>query len=347
MKIMQVITLCELGGAQSVVSNLSNELVRRGHEVIVVAGEGDGKMLTLLDKRIKTERIPSLVRRLSPLNELKTLVAMRGIYRKYRPDVIQLHSSKAGLLGRLAFPGSKTLYTIHGFDSIRVAYRRFLPLEKVLQHHCSAIVGVSKYDRDNLIKEGITDNVSFVYNGIFPPRHLKEDPFANMNKYKGKILCIARISPQKKPELFADVAALMPDYAFIWIGNQKIPEGNFPDNVFFMGNIPGAGSYTEHADVFFLPSNYEGLPMSIIEALACGTPVVASAVGGIPEILNGKNGFAVENNARKMAEKISEIMASKEAYEAMSCEARNVYAHCLTVERMTDGYLEIYNEITG
>lgn len=345
MRILQIITLCELGGAQSVVANLSNDLVARGHEVIVVAGEGDGKMFDLLDKRITTDRIPSLVRRLSPLDEIRTIIAMKRLYRKYRPDVIQLHSSKAGLLGRIAFPKNKTIYTVHGFDSIRIAYRKFLPLERALQKRCAAIVGVSRYDDENLRNEGITRNVSYIYNGIFKPEKLSKDPFTKWQSFDNKILCIARFSPPKKPDLYAEVARLMPDCAFIWIGNQHEPKGIYPDNMFFMGNITGAGSYTEYADVFVLPSNYEGLPMVIIEALSMGTPVVASAVGGISELLDGTNGFAVENNARLMADKIRYIISDKDRKKQMSDNAVKTFDRAFTVRNMTDGYLKLYEKI--
>lgn len=302
MCILQIITLCELGGAQTVVINLANEL-SYNNKVIVVAGEGDGKMFSQLNENVIIERIPSLVHRLSPINEIKTVFAMKQIYRKYKPDIIHLHSSKAGLLGRLAFPPHKIVYTVHGFDSIRIAHRKFLPLEILLQKRCKAIVGVSRYDEKNLISEGITNNVFCVYNGISRPPLLKQDPFTHYSKYEKKVLCIARLSPQKNHNLFIEVAKLLPQYAFIWIGNQTIPDFAFPANVFFVGNIPNAGSYTQYADLFMLPSNYEGLPMAIIEALSNGVPVVASDVGGISELLDNKNGYAVKNNAEYMAKK--------------------------------------------
>ena len=79
MRILQVITLCDLGGAQSVVVNLANRLVKE-HEVIVAAGAGDGKMWLLLHPSVICERIPSLRRALSLLNEIKTIRAMRKLY---------------------------------------------------------------------------------------------------------------------------------------------------------------------------------------------------------------------------------------------------------------------------
>lgn len=345
MRILQVITLCELGGAQSVVINLANKL-SENHEVIVVAGEGDGKMFDLLSPKVKTDRIPSLVRRLSPLNELKTIAAMKRLYRKYKPDIIHLHSSKAGMLGRIAFPKSKIVYTVHGFDSIRLAYRKFLPLEKILQNRCGAIAGVSKYDEMNLKAEGITNGVTTVYNGIYEPDKLQSDPFRAITGFKGTVLCIARISPQKNLGLFLAVAGQLPEYAFIWIGNQEQPDFEYPENVFFMGNIAGAGSYIEFADLFMLPSNYEGLPMVIIEALSKGTPVIASAVGGITELLNGENGWALENEPDKMAKAIKDYFSlSEDEKSRISQNARNTYLSRFTVDNMVDGYIEIYNKL--
>lgn len=346
MKILQIITLCELGGAQSVVINLANKLCEE-HEVIVVAGEGDGKMFDLLNSRVIKDRIPSLVRRLSPINELQTVMAMKRMYKKYNPDIIHLHSSKAGLLGRIAFPKDKTVYTVHGFDSIRLAYRKFLPLEKLLQYRCAAIAGVSKYDEKNLNAEGIINNVTTVYNGIYQPKHLESNPFEKYSNFDYHILCIARLSPQKNHNLFIDVAKRLSNCAFLWIGNQAEPGFEYPENVIFMGNIPEAASYTEYADLFMLPSNYEGLPMVIIEALAMGTPVIASSVGGITELLDGNNGWAIENNVEKMVEVIKHYLSlPQEEKDKIKYHARQTYLNHFTVDDMVDGYLKLYNNLS-
>lgn len=342
MRILQVITLSELGGAQSVVLALANNLCK-DHEIIVVAGDGDGKMFELLDKSITKITLPSLKRTISPLNEIKTIYKFKKIYHKYKPDIIHLHSSKAGLLGRLAFPKNKLVYTVHGFDSIRLAFRKFLPLEKILQFRCASIIAVSKYDEINLLAEGIQHNVKCIYNGIDSPKIYSNDPFKEMSSFRYKILCIARISPQKNLSLFIEVAKLLPNYAFIWIGNQNLPDFIIPDNVFFLGNITSAASYIPYADLFFLPSNYEGLPIVILEALASGIPVVASNVGGIPEILNGSNGIAVKNNPEVMASAISSILTSKATdLENMKKQALASYQKQFTIGIMVQHYLNTY-----
>lgn len=341
MKILQVITLTELGGAQSVVANLANGLVE-GHEIIVAGGEGDGKMWSLMSSSVRQESVSGLVRRISPVNELKALWNLRRLYRKYRPDVVQLHSSKAGLLGRIAFPRSKVIYTVHGFDSIRIAFRKFLPLEKALQSRARFIVGVSRYDADNMHSEGIQG--SYVYNGVPTPKKLSSDPLAQIRKAypSGVVLCIARLTAQKHHKLFLEVARQMQNLAFVWVGNQKSPDFDFTANCFFLGNISGAGSYCHYADLFFLPSNYEGLPMVILEALACGCPVVASKVGGIPEILNGENGFACTNDVKEMTETISKVMSSRASFAE---NARLSYERSFTVEQMVAEYEKLYNQI--
>lgn len=347
MRILLVITRSDLGGAQSVVVHLAN-LLSAQNEVIVIAGDGDGKMWQLLVPVVKKEYVPSLQRELSPIKEIETIRVFKRLYKKYTPDIVHLHSSKVGILGRLAFPKSKTVYTVHGFDSIRIAYRKYLPLEKFLQKKCSAIVGVSLYDERNLLNEGIANNVETVYNGIEKPARLKNNPFLQMEDFKKKILCVARLSPQKNVNIFFEVAAMLPDYAFIWIGNQREYVGKYPKNVFFMGSLPNAGAYNEYADLFMLPSNYEGLPMTIIEAMSFGKPVVASNVGGISEIVKDDvNGYTVENLAKVFCEKISYILEHDGIYERFSKAALDFFNEKLTVEHMVAGYMEIYNRIVA
>lgn len=347
MKILQVITLSELGGAQTVVANLANMLCEE-HEVIVAAGEGDGKLWDILDERIVKVRLTHLQRAISPVKELMAVMELRRLYCSLKPDIVHLHSSKAGVIGRIAFPKNRIVYTVHGFDSIRVAYRKFLPLEKMLQSRCAAIVGVSEYDRINLLKEGITNGVCTVYNGIGVPNidNLSEIPY--FKRYKKIILSIARVFPPKKTDLFIEVARLLPEYGFIWIGNQReVTEfGELPDNCHFVGNMPNAGAYCSKADLFMLPSNYEGLPMVILEAMCFGKPVVASDVGGISEIVrNGENGFTLENKAELFAEKIRYILENNNVYGLYSGKSLDIFHSLLTVKNMAEGYMKIYDRI--
>ena len=336
------------GGSEKYYFELANLLKEKGHEIAFFS--------MLNDKNIKTGEKEYFVEEID-LNTGSKLKALDVIYSKenkkkmaqaledFKPDIVHLHSSKAGVLGRMIFPKSKILYTVHGFDSVRIAHRRFLPIEKILQKRCSAIVGVSQYDERNLRAENITHNVRVVYNGIHKLPSLLKDNLPNNVNYRSRVICIARLSPPKNIKLFLQVAERLPNYLFVWIGNQQVYEGDCPDNVIFMGNIPNAGAYIEFADVFFLPSNYEGLPIVILEALSFGKPVVASNVGGISEILDGKNGFAVDNNAEKMADKITSVLENKELYNKVCDNALKTYYDKFTVKEMVKNYMKIYTEI--
>lgn len=349
MKILQVITQSELGGAQTVVVQLANKL-SESHDVILVAGQGDGKMWELVNENVIKERCHHLQRSISLKGDLLAAIELRRLYKKHKPDVIHLHSSKAGTLGRLVFPARRVVYTVHGFDSIRLAFRKFLPVERILQRACRAIVGVSNYDEKNLRGEGITRNVTTVYNGIAKPDCDAVERLSIANDYKRVVLSIARINPQKEPKLFIETARLLPQYGFIWIGNQESVEhlGDIPANCHFLGNMINAGAYCAQADLLMLPSNYEGLPMVILEAMSFGKPVVASDVGGISEIVrNDINGYTLPNNAELFAEKINRILSDSLLYEKMSQRSLDIFESELTIDRMVNGYMEIYKSINS
>ena len=347
MKILQVITRSELGGAQTVVVQLANRLSDK-HDVVLVAGEGDGKMWEMVSPRVTCVRSRYLQRALSPVKDIRAALELRRIYRKHRPDVIHLHSSKAGTLGRLVFPTKKVVYTVHGFDSIRLAFRKFMPVERILQRACSAIVAVSNYDEKNLREEGIIHNVSTIYNGITTPDSNSVERLNIANNYKKIVLSIARVNPPKEPKIFIETARLLPQYGFIWIGNQESVEhlGDIPANCHFLGNIVNAGAYCAQADLFMLPSNYEGLPMVIIEAMSCGVPVVASDVGGVSEIVrNDINGYTLPNRAELFAEKIETILSNENLYARMSKNALEIFKRELTIDKMVEGYMAVYRSL--
>ncbi|GGC09389.1 glycosyltransferase [Dyadobacter sediminis] len=351
MKILHVITLAELGGAQSVVINLVAESIRNGHQVMV-ASSASGELWNTLPEEAKQWKIPSLQRSISIPKEIRVVKELRKIDAAFNPDIVHLHSSKIGILGRLAFSSSKIIYTVHGFDSIRVAFRKFLFLEKILQKRARHIVGVSQYDYNNLRNEGIQNNIGFIYNGIIDyctfynkpesENHIRLKNFIQA-KPGFKVICIARIAPPKRFDLFCEVAEKLQVQGvnFFWIGNKEKLTA-VPGNVFCLGEAEEAHRLLKYADLFMLPSDYEGMPISILEALCYSVPVIASDVGGISEILNGCNGKAVGNNVSDFAEAILKYVKNTDELVMAKKEARKSYEKYFTIQSMYNAYLDLY-----
>lgn len=349
MRIFQVITVSEFGGAQTIVANLAKGL-DNNCEVFILYG-GDGEAWKDLGDKVHLLKLNEHRKNIS-IKDIVLACKLLYFRFKYKPDIVHLHSSKMGAIGRVVFNPQKTIYTVHGFDSIRKAFRKFLIVEKLLKKRAYRIIGVSQYDVDCLKEEGIDNNVELVYNGVIDHTESKvlitnplvvEQLKVIRKKYSHVIMCLSRISKQKKFDLFLDIARARPEYAFVWIGNKDNID-NLPTNVFCLGEVHSAHQYLKYADVFILPSNYEGLPMSLLEALSYGVPVIASSVGGITEVLNGENGFAVQNTVEDFTEKI-DLVLKEDMREIVKSKARESYLDKFTVEKMVNGYMQVYQEI--
>ncbi len=351
MKIFQIITVSEFGGAQTVVANLVEKL--KDNNTVYILFGGEGEAWEHIKSNVNLIKISEHRKQIS-LKDIALAIRLFKLRLKYKPDIVHLHSSKMGAIGRLVFDPKTVVYTVHGFDSIRKGFRKFLFVEKLLKSRAAKIVGVSQYDIDGLNEEGISGNVGLVYNGVIDHSQDKKEwskddsVFLQLEEIKQLpfthiAMCISRISAQKKFDLFLDIAELRKNVAFVWIGN-KSDISDLPSNVFCLGEAQSAYDYLRYADVFILPSNYEGLPMSLLEALSFGVPVIASAVGGISEVLDGSNGFAVENEPFIFAEKIDYVL-DKDINERMRINARNSYLKNFTIDKMSEGYEKIYNTI--
>ena len=351
MKILYVITLSELGGAQSFVCNLANMEALAGHEVMVVSG-GQGEAWENLDSRVHVRILKELQREIGWRDALTVLNLLRVRW-NFHPDIVHLNSSKIGMMGRLVFKPSRIVYTVHGFDSMRKTYRKLLFIEKLLKSRASAIVGVCKYDYDALLEEGITQHVSYIHNAVpdtmNSPMETEEElavsqEMLKLHKQYGKLLmCIARDAKPKRLDMFFDLAKANPQYGFVWIGNKNEYEDK-PANVHMLGSLQNASKYLRYVDLSVLISDYEGFPMSILESLSYGVPVVASNVGGVAELLNGKNGLIAENNLEDWSAKINQVL-NDACLEDMSKEARKSYEQHFTIEKMVSAYDKIYNQM--
>lgn len=339
MKIMHFITLSTIGGAQSVVISLANAQVNQGHDVSVVSSPGGG-MWDLLDNKVNKIEVNSLVREISPVKDLKASLFLLSKYNKIKPDIVHLHSSKAGLLGRLMLPGKKIIYTVHGFDSMRVRYRKLLFLEKILKYKVKKIVAVSRYDNINLHEEGIK-NTEIVYNGISDS--LLESNELRKNKDRLSFFTVARLAVPKRFDLFVELAKSFPDCDFYWIGNKKEDEtGEIPANIYMLGEIKDVGLKIKCFDYFVLLSDFEGLPVSILEALRASKPVIASNVGGISEIIDD-NGYLVENNIESISKAVTSVFKN-DSLKDLGDKSRKIFDKKFVDNIMVDQYMEIYSE---
>jgi len=357
-RILHIITVSEAGGAQTVVATLANAAVAAGHEVTVLSDPG-GALWDALDRRVGRIELDCLVKRIDPRRDLAALLAVRRAIRRLRPDIVHLHSSKAGLYGRI-FPGtyrSRTVYTVHGFDTILKGHRVFLPLERCLQHGCAAIVAVSPYDGGNLQDAGIRKNVRVIRNGVADQQNLEPTAGAALEairtaKAAGRfvVLSVARLAPPKRFDLFVEAARLMDGEkgSFFCVGNREpVDAAGLPSNVAALGDVFGAGTLIRECDGFVLLSDYEGLPMSVLEALSCGKPVIGSAVGGIPEALEGGAGTLVGSDPVAVAAAIRALFADPAGLAARGRMARRRYEERYADSVMSGLYLELYRELAG
>ena len=370
MRILHIITNTDLGGAQRVVIDLCSVAVNDGHTV-AVASMKDGPMWQQLPDSVKKITLPHMVKPIKPLKEIPCLFEIKSAIRDFKPDIIHLHSSKAALLGRIATPHhlkKRIVYTVHGFDTIRVRNRIFLPLEKMMQKKCGVIVPVSKYDYNNLLSEGINHNLVLIRNAVPDtkpfseselPERIREPLLSARSQGKKIILTIARIALPKRLDIFAETAARMKNdgCVFFWIGaptdttleaELKKQQENAP--VYFTGDIPEASRLISYADVFVLFSDYEGLPITILEAMAKGKPIVASKVGGIPELVDETNGCLIESSdAGKMTDDVvrtvKELVSNDELRIKKGEASRRKYEDNFTINRLWDKYLSVYSKL--
>jgi len=159
-----------------------------------------------------------------------------------------------------------------------------------------------------------------------------------------RVVVVARCAPPKRFDLFLETARALQGrpFRFFWIGNRT-PVPDLPANVQCLGEMPAARRFLRNFHLLMLPSDYEGMPMVIIEAMAAGLPVVASAVGGIPEVMHPSYGEAVTNDPSSMASAIERLCASS-AYAAASQAARAAYLERFSGAKMWKAYEQLYRE---
>ena len=355
-KVVRIIARLNIGGPAIHTILLTAGLNDQRFESMLVTGvEGkyEGNMLDLAAaKGVEPIIIPQLRRNVDPLGSLITLFKLYRLMRRERPHIVHTHTATAGLLGRLAAKLAGVPVILHTFHG-HVLHGYFGPLqskalvwmERLLARLSDRIVTVSEGQRQELAAYGIAplEKITVVPLGFELEELLaceshhgelrRELGLADGNKLVG---IVARLVPIKNHHLFLQaaqvVAEAVPQARFLVVGDGELREElevyardlRLDGKVLFTGWRRDLPCLYADLDVVALTSINEGTPVSLIEALAAGVPVVATAVGGVPDVVvDGETGCLVEaGDVKGLAEAIIELLRNPERAKEMGSAGR-------------------------
>jgi glycosyltransferase involved in cell wall biosynthesis len=355
---MVMITRAERGGAQSHVLELLN--LRDRARITVVSGE-DGFLLEAARALgLETVVVPSLVAQINPRRDPEAVRDVVRLLRQFRPDLLHLHSSKAGLIGRVAawLAGVPAVFTAHGWAFTEGASpaRRQLAVwsERLAAPLSAAIIAVSDYDRALSERLHVTRRARTIHNAL--PENLpvkRTEPRAT--EARVKLLMVARFAPPKNQALLLRAAAALQETEVWLIGEgpdlaqaQALAEGlGMQDRVWFTGNRSDVGELLAQGDVFCLCSHYEGFPISILEAMRAGLPVVASDVGGVAEaVLHERTGLVVpQGDVAHWRLALTRLIDDPALRARYGQAGRKQFEAAFTTAPMLERVWEVYQEV--
>ena len=385
LKILYVVTQGELGGAQRYVFDLARNLDKSAYEVTVSAGTEKPELPMLLQQHgIKVKTVRHLRRNIHPLEDLLAIRELYELLKEIRPDIFHLNSSKAGVLGSFAaglLGLKRVVFTAHGFAFLEPGSwpRRqvYFWAEKLATLFRKKIICVSDYDRQAAIRAGLCppEKLVTIHNGTDP-----STPSAKADSAQGIISLVPELARPPKPgegwvegltigtiaNLYATkglkylvetakrVVAKFPAARFVVIGEgrerekleSQISSLKLKDQFFLVGEKKDAARYLSSFDIFVLPSLKEGFPYTILEAMRAGLPIVATAVGGIPEaISSGREGLLVRpREPQALAEAILRLLRNPELAATLGRNAREKVKQ-FSLQRMLQKTEEVYREV--
>lgn len=364
MKIVYVITKGTWGGAQSHVFSLIKDQVTRGSVVELVVGEC-GRLVDDVRQnfpQVKVYQVATLTNSLRPDKVLITVGKLRKILKRSKPDIVHLHSTVAGTVGRIASIGLnvKVLFTVHGSSftpGVGKNRERFAKIvERALIPFTDKIIFVSRFDRDlwNTQLRGFQKKNKgiVIHNGVEDQQWPSETHATD----KLELCMAARFVTPKNQELLINTikkSALSGRVHVTFLGEGEFLEkckqlvGSATASFSFMGVVKDVAQYYQHADIVVLISNFEGLPISLIEALPLGKPIIASNVGGIPEIVSAANGFRVDNTQESIGRCLEEAINKPGLLAKMGENSRRLYEQDFKIQGMLDKTNNVYRDLMG
>lgn len=377
MKVLHVITRLVRGGAQQNTLMCAADQVARGHEVTVVAGRETGPEGSLWTEARKLPihlvELPDLVREVSPSRDLACLVSLYRLMRLGDFQVVHTHTSKAGILGRWAAWAAGVpivLHTPHGhvfygyFSALKT--RCFVWVERVTARLTDRLIMLTQGCRDDHLRAGVGHSSQLVV----IPSGVDIEAFQactaaldGLPPGRPRVGCVARlVSVKGLPDLlqaFALVTQQLPHAQLIIAGEGPLRDDlealieqlHLKGNVCLLGDTQDVAGVLLGLDLFVLASHNEGMGRAVVEAMACGLAVVATRVGGLPDLVRpGKTGLLVSPRApTALAEAMLELLQNPALRREMGERGRQASQNwsCPVMFEKLDGLLEELKVLKG
>jgi glycosyltransferase involved in cell wall biosynthesis len=373
-KILRIIARLNIGGPAIQAIELTARLDRDIFESLLVSGveaPHEGNMRDLASRRgVHPIVLPGLGREIRPLKDIETLMQLYRLIRRERPHIVHTHTAKAGTLGRLAARLAHVPVIVHTFHGhifrgyFRPAKNRaFIIIERVLGRFTDRLVTVSPRLKEDIVSFGIAkpDKIVVIPLGfdLNPFRSAYGDAFREeLGIPAGAKLVgiVGRLTAVKNHSLFirvaGHIAAARPDVFFVIVGDGELradlerlaEEAGLSQRTFFTGWRNDMPAVYASLDVVALSSLSEGTPVTLIEAMASGKPVIATSVGGIPDLVSsGENGFLVDpDDELAFARRIITLLDDTGMAQKMGEEGRRRALQSYSMERLIGDVSGLY-----
>ncbi len=360
MKILYVITIPEKGGAQVHLLDILNHF-KKDNELLLVTGSEGYLTDQLREMKVEYQIEPTLVRPINPLSDIKALSSLKGLVDSFSPDLLHCHSSKAGILGRLAAKSRNLpcVFTVHGWSFAEGMSRKRIfaarSLERMIASRCKRdlLITVAESDRQYGIAQGTAeaDRTFTIHNGISDVNEratLQGDAlvkgvmvarFSSQKDHRTLIEAVAKMNGQIKIDLVGEGKSMDSEQAYA----DSLGAGEKFD---FLGNRHDVAQILADSDFFVLTTNWEGFPISILEAMRSGLPIIASDVGGVREAVHdGVNGFLIpQSDVNATLEKIDLLVGDETLRQKMGQASREIFEENFLLDGMLKKTEAVYQK---
>lgn len=350
-KVVHLVTRLDLGGAQQNTLHTVRHLDRSKFEPVLVCGPGG-----ILDEEVKNDPglrvifVESLRRDISPFFDLLAFLELAKILLAEKPGILHTHSSKAGILGRLAAALAGVpivVHTYHGFgfhDRQPVFVKKlYVFLERFCARLTDVLIFVSRANITYAAEHGLVrpQDATLIRSGVklaglpAPVDAAKLKMSAGVGMHKLLVVSVGNLKPQKNAGDFVEAAARViaevPKARFVFLGDgpqrraleARVFSLGLEGKVIFLGWRRDAAEWLASADVFVLTSLWEGLPRALVEALKSGLPAVCYATDGVTDLItDGVNGFLVEpGDHGALAARVTSLLKDEPRRRALGAAA--------------------------